>query len=298
MTFTAALLYDWQEADLLPGAYVVLLTTTNEAGVRARRAGMHLRDTLLVVRPGPQTSFAFLLRKPLAEKSTIDQVLATATAALNIAPCRVATTEDLNGGAYAAGGRAQSLTGDQRKGRSLGMFEPERSAGVFKQPIGRWPTNLVLVHGPACQSVGTKKIPGHKGYPNGPGGKSFQYSSDKRGAEVRPNAWAGHADADGLETVTEYVCQADCPVGLMNAESGECAATLTGRADPTAGHANPSLVQKPGLFNVSGAGTVYADSGGAARYYVQVRDEAELLAWFRTLTSTPGGLLFEVDSTP
>lgn len=163
----------------------------------------------------------------------------------------------------------------------------------ISKKTGRWPTNLMLVHGGSCQSVGTRRIPGHKGYPNGPGGKSYQYTSNKRGSEVRPNAWAGHADADGLESVEDWSCEAGCPIALMNQQSGERPATLTGRADPTMGYENPSLAQKPGLFNVSGMGIVYADSGGAARYYVQAPSEADVLTWIRALITPPEGQLYE-----
>ncbi len=284
--YVAAILREWrEEIPLKPGAYVVLLSDSADAGIVARRAGMHVRDTLLVMHPGPRTSFAHLLRAPLAEKSTVEQVLATGTGAIHIKACRVQTEERIQASAGPVGGYHGSPS-SYEKGTGVLL----RDAGY-----GRWPTNLVLVHGAACRSIGSKKIPGHRGYPNGPGGKSYQYSSSKRGAEVRPNAWAGHADPDGTETIAEYECEPACPVGRMNAMSGERPATLTGRADPEEGHANRSSVVKPGIFGVSGHGIVYADSGGAARYYVQVADESELMGWLLRLIKPPTGqVLFAV----
>ena len=79
-------------------------------------------------------------RKPLIG-TVAENVLAHGTGALNIDGCRVETTEDLNGGAYAKkGGRteSQSLHG------GTGMNVPGKTTGKdFVQPTGRWPANLV-----------------------------------------------------------------------------------------------------------------------------------------------------------
>ena len=78
-------------------------------------------------------------RKPLIG-TVAENVLAHGTGALNVDGCRIKTIENLNGGAYAnQGGRSQS----QSLG-SGGMNRPGAVAGVeFKQPVGRWPANLI-----------------------------------------------------------------------------------------------------------------------------------------------------------
>ena len=77
-----------------------------------------------------------------------------------------------------------------------------------RKQTGRWPSNLILSHSIECKCIGEEVVPGHKGYPNGPGGKSFQYSSDARSADVRPDAWEGIPDS----TVEKYECVEGCPV--------------------------------------------------------------------------------------
>jgi DNA modification methylase len=81
-----------------------------------------------------------LARKPLSEKTVAANVLKWGAGALNIDATRVATTDNLNGGAYAeAGGRkeSQSLHGGS------GMNVPGKTTGKdFVQPLGRWPANL------------------------------------------------------------------------------------------------------------------------------------------------------------
>jgi hypothetical protein len=84
-----------------------------------------------------------LARKPLAG-TVAASVLAHGTGALNVDGCRVATTDNLNGGTY--------------YGRPGGETSPgwrmRNGAGEFHQPPGRWPANVVLTHPPALDAAG------------------------------------------------------------------------------------------------------------------------------------------------
>lgn len=80
-----------------------------------------------------------MARKPLAG-TVAANVLEHGTGALNIDRCRIETNEDLNGGAYAKGGR-QSVSESLRQGG--GMNAIGASAGEYVQPPGRWPANLI-----------------------------------------------------------------------------------------------------------------------------------------------------------
>lgn len=133
---------------MLPGEHVIIVGTEVDA-LRARAAGLSLRDTILILLPGVTTLAAYLFRSPL-DGTVADNMSKHGCGGLNIDGCRVTTTDNLNGGAYSHGGRAAPMSGDQRSGASLGMFEPGRSAGIYRAPSGRWPTNLVLVHGQGC----------------------------------------------------------------------------------------------------------------------------------------------------
>lgn len=61
-------------------------------------------------------------------------MLTHGTGALNIDGCRVATVDDLNGGAY--GGGAKDLS-------KATSYATGVNAGEFVQPSGRWPANLI-----------------------------------------------------------------------------------------------------------------------------------------------------------
>src|SRR6516164_10611493 len=84
-------------------------------------------------------------RKPL-QGTVANNVLAHGTGALNIDACRVATTDNLNGGAYSKGSRGADLPGAKRSSAAAGMFAEDggRLRGQYENPAGRWPTNVVL----------------------------------------------------------------------------------------------------------------------------------------------------------
>jgi hypothetical protein len=130
---------DWTEelADRAPGAHVAVLADDDTVGVAGRRAGLHLRDTILVMRPGPRTSFVFIFRMPLVAATVAAQVMATGTGGMNINACRVSTGEHLG-----CPPRTSNAIYGGGKGTNLSAYDG--NAG------GRWPPNLVFVHGVGC----------------------------------------------------------------------------------------------------------------------------------------------------
>ena len=72
-------------------------------------------------------------RKPLIG-TVAENVLTHGTGALNIDGSRIGTTDNLNGGAYAAEG----------KDRNDGWGMQRGQAGDSQQPSGRWPANVIL----------------------------------------------------------------------------------------------------------------------------------------------------------
>lgn len=129
---------------------------------------------------------------------------------------------------------------------------------------GRWPPNGVLCHLPSCRRNGTRLVSGDdRGDPDGRRGNDFADVGAPSG-DPRPN---GHVYGDA--EVPAYDCAQGCPVATLDAQSGERPSTLTGRADPNGQHAHPSSVEHcESMFGVGGArANVYADSGGASRFF-------------------------------
>jgi len=121
-------------------------------------------------------------RKPLAKGMTVAaNVLQFGTGAINVDGCRVETSDNLNGGAYAdEGGRIVSGA----MGAS-GMNVPGKTAGVeFVQPVGRWPANLIHDGSDEVAAL----FPGQ--------------SSGSRAAGVRAGMGFHGADGDGGSAIT------------------------------------------------------------------------------------------------
>jgi hypothetical protein len=253
VTFGAAFLFDAPAArvysDLLPGAYVAVFGGP-DASIEARQSGLHLKDTMLVLRAGPSSDLVSLFRKPLDEATIAEQVLKTGTGGLHIDACRI--QGDMSEFFSKTTGKPRSGMG-HAKGYGMG----EGYGGDNANPPharGRWPANLVLVHDTGCKLIGFERIEGHKGYPNGPGGSSSQFSQ-KGTATTRTGAWAGHADADGKESVPTWLCAPGCAREALDS-------------------LNVDL------------------RGGASRFYPQFPDIAGFLEWMGKLILPPGAVLF------
>lgn len=80
-------------------------------------------------------------------------------------------------------------------------------------------------------------------------------------------------EADAPEV---YECAEGCPVKTLNEQSGDRKSTLTGRADPNEAHEHPATARPEAFFGVikGGIGKVYADEGGAGRFYAQFEPDA------------------------
>lgn len=82
----------------------------------------------------------YLGQKPFSEKTGAANLLKHGVGAVNIDGCRVATTENLNGGAYAKNPTPR----EQLWGEDAGNGYRRGGAGEFAQPEGRHPANLIL----------------------------------------------------------------------------------------------------------------------------------------------------------
>jgi len=68
-------------------------------------------------------------------------------------------------------------------------------------------------------------------------------------------------------------CTDDCAVKVLDEQSGERRSTLTGRADPSVSHEHPATARLTNFLGQGNGrvGAVYADSGGASRFFYQAK---------------------------
>lgn len=261
---------------MLPGSYYVVITPEVERdGIQARCLGLELRDSLAIFMPG-LVAHALLLRAPLSEKTVATQVLVTGTGCINIDGCRVGTSKRVPGGISRTAGTSLSGSVDGSLRRETG------AEGGHNPNLGRWPTNVVLVHGPGCQRDGTRKVRGNP---------TSQVFRDAYGGEASTTFLRGwshpgnqHSDSDGTEMVDIWECQPDCPVGLLDGQSGIRPVSGTAQADKT--HQNYGFTG----YHGGGQGLqskLPNDIGGASRYFPQFESLGDAVIWLNRLIGLP-----------
>ncbi len=284
---------------LRPGAHVLCFGGTRTfdlIAIGARAAGFERRDTIAEDHPGLQwiqsqgmpkshnvsKDFAkkglsveaekwagsgtglkptwepiLVLRKPL-EGTIAANILKHSTGTLNIDGCRVkhasaADFEQHKAGVEALKARGGSMQHSWKNSSDL-------SGANDVKTEGRWPPNLVLTHAPGCRRVG--------------------------GARIKALAPAGKpcADEEGKDTIESLECTPDCPVRMLDEQSGNRRATLAGRADPHQAHEHPGIdtTSESMWFGKDRTflGRVYADEGGASRYFPQFEGQQPVEAPF------------------
>lgn len=206
----------------------------------------------------PATEPIVLARKPLEKGLTIaENVLKWGTGAINIDGCRIKTADNLNGGAYSGGERSG---GDWKENSG---FKNDK-LDEYTQPLGRFPANLILSHHPECVCNGLKKVKGSSCSPEDIG----------KGTENTPNngilgrgkggvITSAYTDENGEETVEDWICHPDCPVKILDEQSG---ITKSGKVKSDKGAYNGESVIGF-LRGVSNYTNQHGDSGGASRFF-------------------------------
>jgi len=207
-----------------------------------------------------------VLRKPCSEGTVAANTLKHGTGGLNIDASRVGGGAD-NG--------VWPIT-DRQGRRSFNAAED----GSLNNPVetntstGRWPANVILQHLDGCRCVGTKRVKacGVGSVKRSTGKENGGQTGASYGAESRPagTEMINYADADGKETVANWVCEPGCPVKTLDEQTG----TLKSGWRPnrkSGSLTNPG--QKGRIYNTGMGGRLsqtHNDSGGASRFYKQV----------------------------
>lgn len=148
--------------------------------------------------------------------------------------------------------------GPDGSGSSYNM--KKNGSTITADPLGRWPSNLILSHLPECRCVGSSVLHPGKSVNNK---RDLESSKTSRGRRsdfaMTPGARRG-----GEETITSWVCVDGCPVKELDQQSGN---------RPVAKQASSSRksesLLRPGQGAYQKQGFLHQDSGTASRYYFQ-----------------------------
>jgi site-specific DNA-methyltransferase (adenine-specific) len=258
---------------LLPGGHAAVFGP-HRIATEAEDAGFEVRDCIVAMGLRVQHRI-WLFRKPCDQPNVAAQVLKTGTGALWIDGCRVGTS-----GATARGSQMPyPLTADGREDRSSWARTGHK---VVELAQGRWPANILLVHGPECRETGTKKVKSDVPRLSRVSAAGFHPTNEIFGTGSGEKSSTGYASPDGLETVAAWACQPDCPVAALDHQSG----TLKS-GDVQAHHQrNNSKSPTSGGYGGRFGDTPlmgYGDSGGASRFFPVFTNDADLDAWLLRL---------------
>jgi len=203
-----------------------------------------------------------LARKPLEKGLSIaENVLKWGTGAINIDGCRVKMSKN----------DYEEIDAKSTKNPTSNYNEnPTKKYGDFAENIatkpntqGRFPANLILTHHPECECKGMKKIKAIKG---GLGGsvsmneQGFGFKKIENGANA-----GGLGDENGEETIEDWACHDDCPIKIMDEQSGDrkgWASQNHNSFNPYGGNSfNKIETDRNGLHQG------YNDTGGASRFF-------------------------------
>lgn len=266
---------------MTPGEHVVIVGGPLDA-LAARSEGLHLRDTLVILLPQGLVLTAFLFRVPL-EGTVVENVLKHGCGGLWIDGCRIRSgTADLDVGRTR---RPSYETHEgwqrpwQNEPASVAQHARAKQAQADKAlSSGRWPTNLLLVHGSGCVRVGTQRVPAHTAF--GRPGDSRGGILNKTGA-ARKNPHPGFADADGTETVSAWDCQPDCPVRMLDEMSG----TTTNTRHMSYQRSGEGFIGS--IADAPDRRWWIQETGTASRFYPQFSNLAGALDWLVRLIGGP-----------
>ncbi len=208
----------------------------------------------------PAVEVWWICRKPIREVNVATQVRKTRTGAINIDGSRVAGVAEKPGGKIRAYRRTEATT-------SVGLRENEQNTEMVEPPDphpgGRWPSHLLLSHAPDCQRIGTKNVAAVSIHGKGIAIRRSGVHSEAGGHQtvgtVQPVH--GYANEDGTETVESWGCSPECPVRMLNEQSGDTQSSIRigGEGEPL----DPS--QEGWRFRRASGG--FGDAGGASRFF-------------------------------
>jgi DNA modification methylase len=191
----------------------------------------------------------WLLRKPCG--TIADNVLAIGTGGLNIDACRIEGAPGLTGVRDPSASDGSGLVYRGSNGAKQIAYDAKVVSGEIS---GRWPANLALSHTPECKMVGTRKV-------------DCSLPPSDTGSSTTANAYGDFASRslvshgeNGKEDVESFDCPEDCPVRMLDEQSGDRPG-MQGGGVHTAGY-------KGGFFGgIDSDRTARGDLGGASRFF-------------------------------
>jgi len=197
-----------------------------------------------------------LARKPLEKGLSIaENILKWGVGGINIDASRIGLSK---GDDSRLGGKGSWKTDKAAENVYEGGYEGK---DIESSPLGRFPANIILTHHEDCECKGTKKVK-----PSNGSGKASEkgggFSKGMFGDGTSDNIGGGFTDADGNETIEDWDCHEDCPIRILDEQSGVSQSLST-----KIGFTNP-IEDNSFFYGMRNKVTVrHNDKGGASRFF-------------------------------
>ena len=284
---------DWEAviADLVPGGNLMIWCDRLEyprVCCRAEDQGLEIRDCLTVLCHDKTLMVLWAMKS--TDGTFAENAIQHGVAGLNIDAGRIGISQnDPN----RRPNRVLTEFPDAEKRVALGVGMKDNTVqdeGAHSSK-GRFPSNFLLMHHPDCECVGTKRVK-----PSNGSGKAH-HDNHKVGNTLYSGEWnpkgisglAGFVSEDGTEEVDDWSCHDSCVIqaldemtGRLTSGSGAIKKSSSSTYLGNRGSAYGQESRPLGTKMIS-----YADTGGASRFFKQVRDHADLLAYLEALLEPP-----------
>ena len=198
-----------------------------------------------------------LARKPLEKGLSIaENILKWGVGGINIDASRVGTQDKI---APVEGGIKRRNKINQEMGfrKYENGFDNQDKEAWEQNAQGRFPANIIFTHHEDCVCKGTKKVKSVSAYKSKDG---YDNESIVFNGNLNSMKSDGYADADGNETIENWDCHEDCPIRILDEQSG---VLKSGKLKQfvNGGNFNVFGKQYPRFVETIG------DKGGASRFF-------------------------------
>ena len=190
-----------------------------------------------------------LARKPLEKGLSIaDNVMKWGVGGINIDGCRV-------------GSEARTMpifSNDVKSDETSFNLNSNIQHHREETTQGRFPANVILTHHPDCECLGTKKVKTGKNIEEKGSGGIWQKSSGLPCGNQ-------YGDENGEETIEDWNCHEDCPIKILDEQSGVSKSTGGRIGNKNGAYSGIGVIGFTTKYEKGDSG--FGDKGGASRFF-------------------------------
>jgi site-specific DNA-methyltransferase (adenine-specific) len=205
-----------------------------------------------------------LARKPLEKGlSVAENILKWGVGGINIDASRIGNL----------GSTERGEQGERMKDTKNGFRENNEIIDINK---GRFPANIILTHHEDCECKGTKKVKAIKGGRIGNKNGAYSGIGAVGFSKEFSKGDGGYGDENGQEELENWDCHEDCPIRILDEQSGDRSSTRINNSNDKIKKGNTNKLFGGSIQKIESYSKDYRDKGGASRFfYVAKASKAE-----------------------